>query len=176
MSDADQKRTYYGKYRGVVVNNIDLENRGRIQATVPDVTSLIPSTWAEASVPLGGGPPPMGIYVVPPIGANVWIEFEKGDPNYPVWTGCMWGFQAEVPTLALAGIPGDPNIVLQTTGQHTLMLTDVPGPTGGIMLKSATGSMIIVSDAGITITNGKGATITMIGNTITMNEGALTII
>lgn len=175
MTNTDQKRTYYGKYRGTVITNIDPENRGRIQAIVPDVTSLIPSTWAEACVPLAGGPPPMGIYVVPPIGANVWIEFEQGDPNYPIWTGCMWGFQAEVPLLALAGIPVDPNIVIQTTGQHTLMLSDVLGPTGGIMLKSASGSMIMVSDVGITITNGKGATIIMIDDTITMNEGALTI-
>jgi uncharacterized protein involved in type VI secretion and phage assembly len=168
--------TYYGKYRGVVVDNIDPELRGRIQAIVPDVTSLIPSTWAEACVPIAGGPPPMGVYVVPPIGANVWIEFEQGDPDYPVWTGCMWGTQTEVPDLALAGLPGSPSIVLQTMGQNMFVLSDLPGPTGGIMLISSSGASILINDVGITISNGQGATIELIGPSIALNEDALTIV
>jgi hypothetical protein len=49
-------------------------------------------------------------------------------------------------------------------------------PTGGIILKSATGASIVVNDAGVFISNGKGATISMIGPTITINNGALVII
>ena len=49
--------------------------------------------------------------------------------------------------LALAGIPASPNIVLQTTGQNTMVVSDLPGPTGGIMLKSATGASIIYGKA-----------------------------
>ncbi len=44
------------------------------------------------------------------------------------------GDAAEVSALALAGPPGDPNIVLQTTLQNSLVISDLPGPTGGIML------------------------------------------
>jgi hypothetical protein len=55
-------------------------------------------------------------------------------------------------------------------------LSDLPGPTGGIQLRTTTGAMISITDLGITITNGKGATITMLGNTVDVNGGALTII
>jgi uncharacterized protein involved in type VI secretion and phage assembly len=167
---------YYGKYRGVVIDNIDPENRGRIMAEVADVTQLVPSTWAEACVPIAGGAVPAGVYVVPPIGANVWIEYEQGDIRYPIWSGCFWGAETSVPTLALAGLPGSPSIVLQTTGQNMLVLSDLPGPTGGIMLVSSTGASILINDLGITITNGQGATIELLGPSILLNEDALTIV
>ena len=165
---------YYGKYRGTVAQNIDPEQRGRIQAIVPDVSSLVPSTWATACVPLAGKS--MGTYVVPQIGAGVWIEYEQGDADYPIWSGCFWGVAADVPPLALTGNPVSPSIVLQTGLQNTVLLSDAPGPTGGIMLKSSTGAVIMVNDIGITISNGKGATIVMTGPTVSINNGALTVV
>jgi hypothetical protein len=68
-----------------------------------------------------------------------------------------------------------PNFVIQTQGQNTIMISDEPGPTGGILLKSTTGAMISISDLGSTISNGKGAVITMTGPTVDINRGALTI-
>jgi uncharacterized protein involved in type VI secretion and phage assembly len=165
---------FYGKYRGTVINNIDPQQLGRIQVMVPDVSNVIPSSWAMPCVPVAGKQ--MGAYFVPQIGSGVWVEFEQGDPDYPIWTGCFWGVAAEVPSLALAGNPVSPSIVLQTGLQNCLVISDLPGPTGGIMLKSTTGAMILVNDLGITISNGKGATIMMTGPTITINNGALTIV
>ena len=72
--------------------------------------------------------------------------------------------------------PGVPSFVLQTQGQNTVMISDVPGPTGGILLKTTTGAMIAINDVGITISNGKGATIVLTGPSVTINNGALTII
>ncbi|MCX6317014.1 MAG: phage baseplate assembly protein V [Bacteroidetes bacterium] len=169
--------TYFGKYRGTVINNIDPEMRGRLMLMVPDVTGMIPSTWAEACVPLAGPTgPPMGMYVLPPIGAGVWVEYENGDPDHPIWVGCRWGTAADIPPLAKAGLPVSPSIVLQTLGQNSIAISDLPGPTGGIMLKSLTGASIIVNDTGIYIQNGKGAMLTMVGPTVTINNGALTVI
>ena len=170
---------YYGKYRGTVLNNVDPEQRGRLMLTVPDVLGAIPSSWAEPCVPLAGPTgPPMGIYLVPPIGAGVWAEFEQGDPSHPIWAGCRWGTTSDIPTLAKAGNPADQNIVMQSLLQHSFMISDMPPSpaTGGIILKSTTGAMIVVNDSGIYIQNGKGASITMIGPTVTVNNGALTII
>ncbi|HYD82097.1 MAG TPA: phage baseplate assembly protein V [Paucimonas sp.] len=171
MNDA---KKYFGKYRGTVVQNIDPEQRGRIQALVPDVSNIIPTTWAMPCVPIAGKA--MGTFMVPQIGAGVWIEYEQGDPDYPIWTGGFWGLAAEVPTLALAGNPASPSIVLQTGLQNTIAISDLPGPAGGIMLKSTTGAMIVVNDIGITISNGKGATIVMAGPTVTINSGALVVV
>jgi uncharacterized protein involved in type VI secretion and phage assembly len=167
-------KTYYGKYRGTVINNVDPMQIGRIQVMVPDVSALIPTSWAMPCVPIAGKQ--MGTFFVPQIGAGVWIEFEQGNPDYPVWVGGYWGIVAEVPVLALAGIPASPNIVLQTAAQNTIVVSDLPGPTGGIMLKSTTGATIIVNDTGIYIQNGKGASLIMAGPTVTINNGALVII
>jgi len=165
---------FYGVYRGTVVNNIDPLQIGRIQATVPDVSGLTPTTWAMPCLPFTGKE--MGAFMVPQIGSGVFFQFEAGDPDRPVWMGGWWGDVAEVPALALAGVPGDSNIVIQTTLQNAVVVSDLPGPTGGIMLKSTTGATIIVNDTGIYIQNGKGASIVMTGPTVTINEGALVVV
>lgn len=166
---------FFGKYRGTVLANIDPLQKGRILATVTDVAALTPTTWAMPCVPFAGIQ--AGVYVIPPVGAGVWIEFEQGNPDYPIWVGGFWGSAAEVPALALAPPPPPPgqNIVLQTTLQNTLLISDVPGPTGGILLKTTTGALISINDVGITISNGKGATIVMTGPTVTVNAGALVV-
>lgn len=172
-------RTFYGKYRGTVINNVDPLMRGRLMLEVPDVTGLVPSSWAEPCVPLAGPTgPPMGVYMVPPIGAGVWVEFERGDPSKPIWVGCRWGLPSDVPPLALAGLPVSPNICMQTLGQNMLMLSDMPPTpaTGGIILKSLTGATLVVNDLGIFIQNGKGASITLLGPAVDINMGALTVI
>ena len=66
--------------------------------------------------------------------------------------------------------------MLQTVGQNTLMISDTPGPTGGILLKSTAGAMISISDTGIIISNGQGATILMNGPSVMVNEGALEVV
>jgi uncharacterized protein involved in type VI secretion and phage assembly len=118
----------------------------------------------------------MGAYMVPQVGSSVWIEFQGGDLDRPIWTGGFYGSAAEVPSLALAGIPASPNILLQSAAQNTFMISDVPGPTGGLMLKSATGASIIVNDTGIYIQNGKGASIVLTGPTVNINNGAFSVI
>ena len=67
---------------------------------------------------------------------------------------------------------------MQTLGQHMLMLSDMPPTpaTGCIVLKSTTGAMIVVNDSGIYISNGKGAAITLVGPTVTVNNGALVVV
>jgi uncharacterized protein involved in type VI secretion and phage assembly len=165
---------FYGKYRGLVLNNIDPMQMNRLQVQVPDVAGLIPVTWAMPCVPLAGLQ--NGMVALPIIGSGVWIEFEQGDPDYPIWVGCFWGSAAEVPVLAHATPPGLSAITLQTPLQNGLTISDLPGPTGGIMLKSATGATLIVNDTGIYIQNGKGASIIMTGPTVNVNAGALTIV
>jgi hypothetical protein len=182
-------KRYFGKYRGTVLNNVDPLNRARIQAQVQAVSSLLPTTWCEPCLPLAGKQ--MGAYFVPQIQAGVWIEFEQGDPARPIWTGCLWGSMAEVPALALAGLPASPSIVLQTAGQNTLMISDVPGQVGGILLKvgattvsvASTGiilqcgsSMISMTPAGAIIINGGAGSITVgPGPAVTVNKDGLIV-
>jgi uncharacterized protein involved in type VI secretion and phage assembly len=168
------KGQHYGKFRGTVIDNIDPLNIGRLMVMVPDVSNVIPSTYAMPCLPFAGIQ--NGFVAIPAIGSGVWVEYEQGDPDYPIWTGCFFGAADEVPALALATPPGLQSVVVQTVGQNTLMISDTPGPTGGFLLKSAAGAFISISDVGITISNGQGATIVMAGPSVTINEGALEVI
>jgi len=177
MGNLDAIR-YYGKYRGLVLDNIDPQQIARLIVQVPDVLGMSPSSWAMPCVPMAGFQ--TGCFMVPPIGSQVWVEFEQGDPDYPIWVGGFWGTFAEVPgdNSGPPGIPMEQNIVLQTTGQNTMMLSDAP-PTeesGGIVLKSLSGAMIVVNDSGIYISNGQGATITLIGSAVAINNDGLLVI
>lgn len=193
MSKNPEPKTFLGKYRGTVINNLDPEFRGRLLLEVPDVLGVTPSSWAEPCVPLAGptgAPLGMGVFMVPPIGAGVWVEFEQGDPSRPIWVGCRWGTTADVPKVALTGLPVSPSIVLQTMGQNAIVLSDMPPAPpplggaplppgiapGGITLTSPTGAHIVVNDTGIYISNGKGASIMLTANTVMVNMTALVVI
>ena len=101
---------------------------------VPDVSNVMPSTWAMPCLPFAGIQ--SGFFAVPDDRLGGVGRVRAGRPDYPIWIGCFWGSAAEVPALALAGAAGVQQIVIQTVGQNTLMISDVPGPTGGILLKS----------------------------------------
>lgn len=87
LMDALERR-FYGKYRGVVLDHDDPTNRGRLQVMVPAVMGE-ESIWALPCVPYAGAN--MGNYMMPEAGTGVWVEFEAGDPSYPIWVGCFWG-------------------------------------------------------------------------------------
>lgn len=89
-----QADRFYGKYRGIVVNNLDPQSLGRLQALVPEVLGEVPSGFAMPCAPYAGTG--AGFFAIPPIGAGVWIEFEAGDVSRPIWTGAWWA-TAELP-------------------------------------------------------------------------------
>ena len=79
---------FYGKYRGIVSDNQDPQNLGRIKANVPEVLNDVESGWALPCVPYAGNG--IGSYLIPPVESGVWIEFEAGDVSRPIWSGCWW--------------------------------------------------------------------------------------
>jgi uncharacterized protein involved in type VI secretion and phage assembly len=89
MTDRTIAGRHYGKYRGLVTDNQDPNNLGRIKARVPEVLGRVESGWALPCAPYSGNG--SGAYAVPSSGAGVWIEFEAGDVSRPIWSGCWWG-------------------------------------------------------------------------------------
>ncbi len=170
MSEIATQQRYYGKYRGTVVNNVDPLQIGRIQAIVPDVSGVSPTSWAMPCVPVAGIN--TGVFTVPQVGSGVWVEFEHGDPDYPIWSGCWWGTMAEVPPVLLA--PPYKKFLLKTEGGHSILLDDTPGE-GGITLETSDGQKIVVSATGIEIDNGQGASIKLTGPQVSVNGGALEV-
>ena len=169
MSASAQR--FYGKYRGIVQGNIDPMMLGRIQATVPDVMGAGESGWAMPSAPFGGNQ--MGFLGIPSVGAGVWIEFEHGDPDYPIWSGAWWGSSSELPSDLLPAT--NFKVVLQSNFGHKIIVDDTPG-VGGITLETVTGQKISLTATGIVIDNGMGAKIELQGPQVSVNDGALGVI
>jgi uncharacterized protein involved in type VI secretion and phage assembly len=155
---------HFGKFRGTVANNEDPLRRGRIRALVPTVFGPETTGWA---LPCS----PAGFFAIPAVGAGVWIEFEQGDADLPIWTGCWWDSAAEMqPGL----LPDPQRVLLQTSGGHSILLDDTPG-TGGITLHNHDGQTIALTGAGIELGNGKGAAVALQGPTVSLNGGALEV-
>jgi uncharacterized protein involved in type VI secretion and phage assembly len=161
---------FYGKFRGVVTDNHDPLMLGRVRARVPDVMGDGESGWAMPCAPFGG--PQAGFFALPVVGAGVWIEFEHGDPDHPVWSGVWWGSAGEVPPVVLT--PPYRKVLVQTEGGHSITLDDTPG-AGGVVLETVTGQRFVLSATGIEIDNGMGASITMRGPQVSVNNGALEV-
>lgn len=85
---------FFGKYRGLVTDNVDPEKLGRLKVSVPSVPGMT-ENWALPCAPYAGDQ--VGFYTMPPKGAKVWVEFEGGDPSHPIWSGCFWQ-KPEVPS------------------------------------------------------------------------------
>jgi hypothetical protein len=147
---SDGRPRYFGKYRGSVANNLDPQGQGRVQVKVPAVLGDIDQAWAMPCSPYAG--PGVGLFMIPPVGANLWVEFEGGDPEYPIWSGGFWDInQAPMPA------PGPQQLAAKIikTESVTLTLNDLPG-LGGVTLEVSspaveTPAKIEISSSGITI-------------------------
>lgn len=159
---------FFGKYRGKVEQNIDPSQQGRLQVSCPAVLGDGQMSWAMPCLPFAGSN--VGLFVVPPVGANLWVEFEGGDPDYPIWSGCFWGTGDTVPAS-----PAVAEMKVWKTTVGTITLNDLPG-AGGITIETTTGMKISMTSTGIEITNGQGASIKLSGPQVSINDGALEVI
>jgi uncharacterized protein involved in type VI secretion and phage assembly len=156
---------FFGKYRGKVQLNIDPYLTGRLMVTAPAALGDA-QVWALPCTPYGGAG--VGFVAIPPVGANVWVEFEGGSPEYPIWSGCFWG-NNELPSTALS-----PMIKLLKTDTVTVTLSDAPG-IGGVTIETADGAKITMTAQSIEINDGKGATVTLQGPKVSLNGSALEV-
>lgn len=163
-------RTYYGKYRGKVVANDDSAEPGgrlgRLLVVVPMVDGAELLRWAMPCVPFAGIQ--QGMVMLPPEEANVWVEFEAGDPDRAIWSGCFWGegeFPAEVtdPMTRLIQMPGI-SIMMKglepggVTIQVTEPLSEFPmslSLVGPAVTITAGESSIVLNAENITVRNGE---------------------
>lgn len=159
------QRPFYGKFRGVVSDNGDPNNLGRIRAKVPDVLGDEESGWAMPSVPYAGKS--VGLFLIPPTNALVWIEFEHGDPDYPIWSGCFWA-DNEVPVS-----PASADKKVLKTGAGTITLDDTQGSTS-ITIETTNSLKLKMDQQGIEISNGSQK-IMISSSSVSVDDGALEV-
>jgi uncharacterized protein involved in type VI secretion and phage assembly len=170
---------YYGKYRGFVVDNKDPAQLGRLKLSVPSVLgNQVVTGWASACVPFGGAAD-QGFLFIPDPGVGVWVEFEEGDPEFPIWVGMFWSkpdAETELPKPngsdgTEGSQPQDPPTckIIKTSKGHTLQFEDADGQES-VLLYNATGELLLVMDgSGIRVTDGKR------GNKVTLDDSGVTV-
>lgn len=160
----------YGKYRGKVEDNWDPERRGRLLVSCAGLLGK-ERVWAMPCVPYAGKDADrvVGLFVLPPKGANVWVEWEGGGSGRLIWSGCFWG-QNEAP-----GKNGQPDIKVLQTKVGSITFNDSPSSGAGIIIETTSGAKITLSDSVIKIENGKGATIEMTVKKVSINGNALEV-
>jgi uncharacterized protein involved in type VI secretion and phage assembly len=176
------ERRFYGKYRGIVVGNDDPERLGRLQLQVPSVLGRnVVTGWATPCVPYGGAAD-QGLLFLPDVGAGVWVEFEEGDLEFPVWTGAYWSkpdAESELPRPNDAtGTEADDvqrpptRKIIKTSRGHTLQFEDAKGAESVLLQDGAHGHLIVFDDTGITVLDGvNGHEVRLTGDGITINDG-----
>jgi Type VI secretion system/phage-baseplate injector OB domain len=167
--DPPVAKRHWGKYRGTVVNNLDDPPSGRLLVSVP---GIVITNWAMPCVPLTDIA--MGTFVRPRIGANVWVEFERGDPDKPIWVGCWWG-EGQIPVMAeTCNLEVPPAITAMTieSGTAGISICDEPILAGG----DTPGNVNIIADEGaVTIALSPGS-VSITAPTVTINAGTFDVI
>jgi len=177
LADAVMGR-FYGKYRGEVTDPDDPMKQGRLKVMVQSVLGEL-ELWAMPCVPYAGDA--VGFYSLPDQGAGVWVEFEGGDPSYPIWTGCYWRV-GELPAEATA-----PTMRLWRTGKATIALDDDADSieisndqdtslTFDAALTGVAGQgSVEIAAAAVTVTAGGVGEIEVSSASVSVNGGALEV-
>lgn len=164
------RERHYGRYRGKVAANSDPLQLGRIQVTCPAVLGDGRLAWALPSAPYAG--PGVGFFAVPPEGADVWVEFEGGDPDHPIWAGCFWS-DGQVPAQ-----PSVASTKMLKTDALTLTVDDQPGGAGVTLEVSSPAVSVPIKIAltsdGIEISTGD-ASVKLDPVSVSLNDGALQV-
>ncbi|MFH0344332.1 MAG: phage baseplate assembly protein V [Chromatiales bacterium] len=155
--------SYYGKYRGLVSDVDDPDNRCRIRATVPAILGEHPCAWAMPAMPFAGDG--HGMVMLPAVGSGVWIEFEAGQLDNPIWSGAWW-VSDERPD------PQGPKVrVIVSENGHQIILDD---DNDEVKVIHGSGPEIKITATEIVLTC--GACEIKIGNTeISLNNGLIKV-
>ena len=166
VADLVQKveRRFYGKYRGFVVNNEDPKRLGRVRLRVPSVLGPnVVTGWASPCLPYGGQGN-QGFLYIPEVGAGVWVEFEEGDLEFPIWVGTFWsepGGKSEWPTLNDADGKERTNEqkpptrkIIKTQKGHTIQFEDADREEMVTIVEATHKHVVTLNKDGIQITDG----------------------
>jgi len=170
---------HYGKYRGTVVDNKDPKKMARLRLRVPSVLGPdVVSGWATACIPYGGADQ-QGCLFIPALGAGVWVEFEGGDREFPIWSGAyvsLPGGSTEAPkpnnadgSTADIGSDATSRKTIKTAVGHTIQFEDAAGDEAVHLQDGVHGHRIRFDNDGVAITEGA------FGHSITMDPDGITL-
>jgi len=176
------EQRFYGKYRGIVVDNADPEQLGRLTVRVPSVLGEnVVTGWATPCVPYGGDVN-QGFLFIPEVKSGVWVEFEEGNLEFPIWTGTYWSKpdgKSELPKPNAADGTEEGNVqnpptrkIIKTKKGHTIQLEDADGKEMVLIIEAKNKHVVTLDTNGIKVTDGKNKhEVTLDTNGIKITDG-----
>ncbi len=152
----------YGVVIGVVTNNKDPDNLGRVKVKFPWLSDTDESYWARIATPMAGKQ--RGIYFLPEVEDEVLVVFEQGDVRFPYIIGSLWNGKDTPPETNKNG-KNDIRLIKSRSG-HVIRLNDEKGKetieiidknnNNSIKFDTATNTISITSAKDITLSAPKG--------------------
>jgi hypothetical protein len=134
---------YYSSYPGIVVENNDPDQRGRIKVEVPTILGKgkTLAAWAEPKDRDLAGQD-AGSFFPPYVGDTVTMMFEHGNLRFPVYTGGYWA-RGELPASFKDGYPNIRGWVFKSGQQF---IVDEREGKIRILLSNPSGSQLLIDD------------------------------
>lgn len=164
---------YYSEYRAKVINVSDPDNLGRIIVHCEQVHGdTYPEVWAWPETPYAGNG--YGLWAIPDVGEWVYVHFDHGRPDKPIWHGGWWADdeitdEDMIPSKVVLRVKEGMKVVLDRDNQT-------------ILLEQSLGNSVFISDEGMdlqhvgTITvNGQDVTVQSMGSTEVRSQGPCTV-
>lgn len=148
----------------LVTQNNDPEKLCRVKVRYPWHEQPSESYWARLAVPMAGDS--RGFVMIPEVGDEVLVAFEREDLRFPYVLGALWNGKDKPP---IANDDGKNDKRLIHSRKHHYLLFD-DGTRGVVELKHEKGRKIIFDDDGFAVQDEKGNVVK-----VDSNSGAMTI-
>ncbi len=170
---------YYGKYAGLVEDNADPDKLGRLKVKVPAIFGEDLSVWARPCFASGH-------FFVPPAKTPLWVEFEAGDPEFPIWVGIF--YTSSTLPIAAALNPPDNRVIHSVSGhvievmdkdkEERITVTHMDGKTklelteGAFVVTTKDGAKLRLDKDAITAENADHLKVTLDKSSFTIDGGS----
>jgi len=134
---------------GVVDDNVDPDELGRIRCKFPSLLNEPLSFWIRQSSPMAGKE--RGLYALPEKGDEVMVMFMQGSQQVGVIIGQFWNGEDKPPAEAKAGLPGPDKTTIPGGKWSTDTFTDGSKDLASNdrrFWKSRSGSLMVFDDTG----------------------------
>lgn len=142
------KSKIYGVVVGIVTNNQDPDELGRVKVKIPRLSGDDESHWARVATFMAG--PERGAFFLPEVDDEVLVAFEYGDINMPYVIGSLWNGVDKPPE---TNSDGENNIrVIKSRSGHVIRLTDKDGEEKIEIIDKTENNFILIDTKENTIT------------------------
>jgi hypothetical protein len=184
MSEHEDQRArrYFGKYAGIVADNVATSgaHRGELVVRVPGILEETPDGSGSRPLEVTAAPSFLpGFFFIPEVGDPVWVEFVAGDIDFPIWTG-VWYPKGAAPA-GVSGPADEHRKVIRTASGHVIEIDDTPNDEK-IVIRPAKGTGTIrIDNGGITLADGPALAVARdtdtvdVGTLIYVGQGSLSL-